>query len=142
MSRRVATLRSRLGAVLAFALILVVAGVIASSAALSRLDSDSRNLIDRVSPGRVQVSTLTASWLDQETGVRGYVLTHRSDTLAPYTTSAPRPANTASGGHKHILLNAFNTGCCATMLALLIYKRTTIGLDFGRSSASRAVAAD
>lgn len=27
------------------------------------------------------------------------------------------------------LLNAFNTGCCATMLALLIYKRTTAGPD-------------
>jgi hypothetical protein len=31
------------------------------------------------------------------------------------------------------LLNAFNTGCCATMLALLIYKRTKAGL--GVSSA-------
>ena len=29
------------------------------------------------------------------------------------------------------LLNAFNTGCCATMLALLIYKRTTVGLGLG-----------
>lgn len=31
------------------------------------------------------------------------------------------------------LLNAFNTGCCATMLALLIYKRTTSGLGFSRT---------
>jgi hypothetical protein len=30
------------------------------------------------------------------------------------------------------LLNAFNTGCCATMLALLIYKRTTVGLGLWR----------
>jgi hypothetical protein len=38
------------------------------------------------------------------------------------------------------LLNAFNTGCCATMLALLIYKRTGLGL--GGSGTVRAVAAD
>ncbi|WP_369723577.1 MULTISPECIES: hypothetical protein [unclassified Bradyrhizobium] len=31
------------------------------------------------------------------------------------------------------LLNAFNTGCCATMLALLIYKRTKAGLDCSRT---------
>ena len=31
------------------------------------------------------------------------------------------------------LLNAFNTGCCATMLALLIYKRKTPGLGFSRT---------
>src|SRR5712675_1417353 len=30
------------------------------------------------------------------------------------------------------LLNTFNTGCCATMLALLIYKRTTVGLGLWR----------
>ena len=33
------------------------------------------------------------------------------------------------------LLNAFNTGCCATMLVLLIYKRTTVGLRLGGTGA-------
>ncbi|UFW42453.1 hypothetical protein [Bradyrhizobium sp. WSM471] len=31
------------------------------------------------------------------------------------------------------LLNAFNTGCCATMLALLIYKRRKARLGFSRT---------
>ena len=36
------------------------------------------------------------------------------------------------------LLNAFNTGCCATMLALLIYKRTKAGLGFSRTGTGSA----
>ena len=37
------------------------------------------------------------------------------------------------------LLNAFNTGCCATMLALLIYKRTKAGLGFNRTGTGGAL---
>ena len=37
------------------------------------------------------------------------------------------------------LLNAFNTGCCATMLALLIYKRAEFGLS-GSGTGRRVVA--
>src|SRR3954470_1920776 len=36
------------------------------------------------------------------------------------------------------LLNAFNTGCCATMLALLIYKRTKAGPGFSRTGTASA----
>lgn len=38
------------------------------------------------------------------------------------------------------IMNAFNTGCCVTVLALVIYKRATLGLDLSATGARRAIA--
>ena len=40
------------------------------------------------------------------------------------------------------IMNAFNTACCITVLALVVYKRTTMGQGLGGIGARRAVAAE
>jgi hypothetical protein len=40
------------------------------------------------------------------------------------------------------LMNAFNTACCATVLALVIYKRLTAGQGFDPTVRSRIAAAE
>jgi signal transduction histidine kinase len=84
VSRPVTTLRARLRLVLLAALALVVAGVIVSAGALSSLDRDSRELTDRVSPARVAAADLNTAWLDQETGLRGFVISRDESFLEPY----------------------------------------------------------
>lgn len=38
------------------------------------------------------------------------------------------------------IMNAFNTACCITVLALVIYKRATVGLGLGPAGVRGAVA--
>jgi hypothetical protein len=40
------------------------------------------------------------------------------------------------------IMNAFNTACCITVLALVVYKRTTLGQGLGGIGARRAVVAE
>jgi hypothetical protein len=82
---RFGTLRARLRLVLAVAAVLVAIGAFITLGALHSLDSDTRTLTDRFSPARATAGDLTSAWLDQETGVRGYVLTRDRTLLAPYT---------------------------------------------------------
>ena len=85
MRNRFGTLRGRLRLVLSVAAILVLIGGIATLSALHALDQDTRTLTDRFSPARAVAGDLTSAWLDQETGVRGYVLTRDQTLLTPYT---------------------------------------------------------
>jgi signal transduction histidine kinase len=64
-------------------LVLVFAGI--SAQLLSRNTDLSDELSNRVQPARVEGVRLQAALLDQETGVRGYVITHSTEFLAPYT---------------------------------------------------------
>lgn len=63
-------------------LVVVFAAVGAHLLALNSQISD--DLSDRVQPARVEGVRLQAALLDQETGVRGYVLTHSAEFLQPY----------------------------------------------------------
>jgi signal transduction histidine kinase len=85
VSRRFGTLRARLRLVLVVAAVLVVLGAITTLGALHALERDTRTLTDHFSPARATAADLTSAWLDQETGVRGYVLTRDQTLLAPYT---------------------------------------------------------
>ncbi|WP_330177421.1 sensor histidine kinase [Streptomyces sp. NBC_01498] len=51
---------------------------------LARTTDTGDHLIDEVSPARTQAFRLQAALLDQETGVRGYLLTRDEDALEPY----------------------------------------------------------
>lgn len=61
----------------------LVAGGVAA-AMLARTTDTGDHLIDEVSPARTQAFRLQAALLDQETGVRGYLLTKDEDVLEPY----------------------------------------------------------
>jgi signal transduction histidine kinase len=82
---RFGTLRARLRLVLSVAGVFVAIGAFVTLGALHSLDRDTRTLTDRFSPARATASDLTSAWLDQETGVRGYVLTRDQSLLSSYT---------------------------------------------------------
>ncbi|MFD5897289.1 ATP-binding protein [Streptomyces sp. NPDC060366] len=70
-------------AVAALCVMTLVAGG-AAAAMLARATDTGDHLIDEVSPARTQAFRLQAALLDQETGVRGYLLTKDEDVLEPY----------------------------------------------------------
>jgi signal transduction histidine kinase len=74
------------GAAMAILVVVAVVGLAIALAALKR-NSDERNrLVDRVDPALVSTLRLQTALLDEETGVRGYVLSKRDVFLEPYTT--------------------------------------------------------
>jgi signal transduction histidine kinase len=66
-------------------LMLISTGAVASAAVAMTSLSDARVLVlDQIGPARRMAQTLSASVLNQETGVRGYVLTGSEEFLQPY----------------------------------------------------------
>ena len=66
------------------ALLAVTAAVVASS----RLSDARTRLADRIDPALISALSLSSAMLNQETGVRGYVLGGRPDFLTPYEMGA------------------------------------------------------
>ena len=64
--------------------VLLVLGGVAAGTAMTALDGHRSDLVDRLDPALIDVQQLTASLLDQETGIRGYVLTGQQVFLEPY----------------------------------------------------------
>jgi signal transduction histidine kinase len=62
----------------------VLAGAVAGSVLMNRTDAVSRELIDDIQPARVAAYQLQASLRDQETAVRGYVISADRQFLDPY----------------------------------------------------------
>jgi signal transduction histidine kinase len=67
----------------AIMVVVMVFGVI-GGLMLERTASLSENLVDRISPARIEAAELGSTLLDQETGVRGYLLTGNRQLLEPY----------------------------------------------------------
>ena len=65
-------------------LALAVTGIGLALFANSQLDSNRHLLLDKVGPARRAALTLESSLINQETGVRGYVITADTSFLAPY----------------------------------------------------------
>ncbi|MGF2951483.1 sensor histidine kinase, partial [Mycobacterium sp. THU-M116] len=64
--------------------VLVLAGAAAGTVLLMRTDTMSHELIDDIQPARVAACQLQAGLRDQETGVRGYLITADRQFLRPY----------------------------------------------------------
>ncbi|MFC4010694.1 CHASE3 domain-containing protein [Nonomuraea purpurea] len=65
--------------------VLVVICAVVATIMLGRTASLSEKLTERLSPARVEAAQLRNALLDQETGVRGYLLTGNREFLRPYT---------------------------------------------------------
>jgi signal transduction histidine kinase len=90
------TLRGRLRLMFAGAAVLVLIGLVATVVSLTRLDHATDKLVDRYSPARVAAAALATSYLNQETGLRGYALSRTQDFLAPYRTGREEAVATAA----------------------------------------------
>ncbi len=64
--------------------LLVLAGSVAGAALLNRTDSVTRDMVDGIQPARVAAAQLQASLRDQETGIRGYLISADRQFLSPY----------------------------------------------------------
>ncbi len=62
----------------------VLAGVVTGTALVNRTDAVSRELIDNVAPSRSAAYRLQAALTDQETAIRGYVISADRQFLQPY----------------------------------------------------------
>jgi signal transduction histidine kinase len=70
--------------VLLVALLFVLAGAALAAGELERVDRDVDRLVDDISPARVRAQSLSTAYLDQETGVRGFILSRDPAALEPY----------------------------------------------------------
>jgi signal transduction histidine kinase len=66
--------------------VVVIVGLLAGGLLMNRTDQLSRDLIDNIQPARVQAYALQAALRDQETAVRGYVITADRQFLDPFYT--------------------------------------------------------
>jgi signal transduction histidine kinase len=80
----------------------VVIGAVVSFFALTHLDDDSTEILDRISPARIEAADLTTAYVDQETGVRGFVLSRDPSFLEPYTTGQQTAKNADAAIRDHI----------------------------------------
>ncbi len=64
--------------------VVVIAGLVTGGLLMNRTDQLARDLIDNIQPARVQAYALQAALRDQETAVRGYVITADRQFLDPY----------------------------------------------------------
>ena len=64
--------------------LLVLAGAVAGAALLARTDEVTRELTGKIQPARVAAAELQAALRDQETGLRGYLISADRQFLAPY----------------------------------------------------------
>ncbi len=72
----------------AVALLSVVVGVLLAVTAVQVASARDR-LEDELDPARVELGTLLALYVDQETAERGYILTGKPEFLEPYDAAAP-----------------------------------------------------
>lgn len=71
--------------VMAIMAVLICLGAVATAVSLNRTQTFTDDLVHRLSPAKIAVAQLESSFLNQETGVRGYVLTGDASFLEPYT---------------------------------------------------------
>ncbi|MFD3518896.1 ATP-binding protein [Streptomyces sp. NPDC058653] len=84
------TTRRWVAAGTAVALVLLVALIAGGSWILARSTAINNRLIDRSSPALIASVRLEGALVDQETGIRGYGMTGRTEFLEPYRTGLAR----------------------------------------------------
>jgi signal transduction histidine kinase len=89
-------------AVLTAMVVVVLAGTVIGAETLSRTAAVSNRLSDRIAPARTEAGELSAALVDQETGVRGYLLSGDQQFLDPYA-QGQTAEQTAAGQLRDLL---------------------------------------
>ncbi|WP_145237598.1 sensor histidine kinase [Prescottella equi] len=79
------TVQAWFNVILAALVVLICGGAVAAAVSLNWTQTATDNLINRLAPAEAAASQLGASFLNQETGVRGYALSGDTAALEPYT---------------------------------------------------------
>ncbi len=91
-----ATLRSRLNALFTLGALLLVILVCVNALALASLFSFRHTLLNKVDPANLAADQLFVAYLNEETGVRGYVLSANKAFLQPYDLGLAQVASSSS----------------------------------------------
>ncbi len=89
--------------------LLVLAGAVAGAGLLARTDEMTREMTDNIQPARVAAAELQAALRDQETGLRGYLISADRQFLAPYydgqhdELAAAHEVRQRTGSHPHLI---------------------------------------
>lgn len=78
------SLGRRLAALAVLAGVILLASVAVSAYAVVNLNNSVRRQVDTIDPAQVYAGQLESALVDEETGVRGYLLTRNKSLLAPY----------------------------------------------------------
>ncbi|HEY0535243.1 MAG TPA: CHASE3 domain-containing protein [Actinoplanes sp.] len=103
------------GTVLTAMVVVVLAGTVIGAETLSRTAAVSNRLSDRIAPAQIQAGALSAALVDQETGVRGYLLSGEQQFLDPYA-EGQAAERTAAGQLRRLL--AGETGALSDLAAV------------------------
>ena len=85
LGRIIGVAMAALGAVL-------IAAIVLGAVTLDSLSTSRAQVVDKIDPAAVHGAELYAAMLNQETGVRGYLLSAQPSFLAPYTTGVANQA--------------------------------------------------
>ena len=103
------TLRGSLARLFLIAGLVMTVVVVAGAVAVVRLGRDRSAVIGRLDPANLLVSQLLTAYVDQETGIRGYVLTKGPLFLQPYQQGQAN-ANAATAGLARLLPSRSRAG--------------------------------
>src|SRR5215469_13910066 len=101
------SLRRGLVVLVAFSLLVLATAGVVLLVSLSNLTAARQRIVRHIDPAEVAARDLRAALTDQETGVRGYVITGKTDFLDPYSQGLNEEkdalgrleASTSSGVH-------------------------------------------
>ncbi|MCX2954017.1 sensor histidine kinase [Lentzea sp. NEAU-D7] len=85
-----------LGVIVAILLAMTAVAISSTVVALDSLSNARSRSVDQIEPAGRRVNELNRALLDQETGVRGFVLTSQDDFLAPYLDGQKAETETAA----------------------------------------------
>jgi signal transduction histidine kinase len=88
-TRRHQSVRTWFLAIVSSMVVLVVVFAVIGSALLDRTAVASDNLVGHLDPATTQLAGMEAALVDEETGVRGYILTGKPEFLQPYEQGQP-----------------------------------------------------
>jgi signal transduction histidine kinase len=94
------SLKSRLGLAFVIAGTVFVLGSVLGGLALNGMVSAVNLQVDRLDPAVRDTSYLLTSLVDEETGVRGYIITGQQSFLAPYRRGVTQTASSIAGLHR------------------------------------------
>lgn len=94
------SLRRRLGTAFAVAGAVLVIGCVLGGLALNAMISAVNLQVDRLDPAARNTSYLLTSLVDEETGIRGYIITGQQSYLAPYRRGLVQTASHVTALHR------------------------------------------
>jgi signal transduction histidine kinase len=82
--------------------VLLLIGVTATVVSVVKLNEASDTIVDRIAPARLAASRLATAYVDQESAVRGYLLTRQEPFLEPYEEGKREEADSLAALRQHL----------------------------------------